>query len=454
MTIETINPATEKIIKIYQEMSEQNVSDIIDITHKAYLSWKHSPFLKRSDCLRKLANLLKDQIESFALLISTEMGKPITQAKAELEKCALLCNYYADHGEEFLQSKIIATDMQKSYVAYQPLGIVFGIMPWNFPFWQVFRFAIPNIMAGNGILLKHAPISTGAALAIEQLFEAAGFIKNLFRSLILSNEQAGKVIRHPLVSAVTLTGSPAAGKMVAAEAAKSIKKSVLELGGNDPYLILADANLENAAEACVTSRMTNAGQVCIAAKRLIVLESIHQPFLELILEKIKKYKFGDPSATETNFGPLARKDLRDKVHSQVTASIEKGAELTAGGILPEIQGFYYPPTILNNISKRTPAYAEEIFGPVISVIPVKDEDEAVYVANDSIYGLGGGIFTRDIAHGEALAEMLQVGSCTINGFVASDPRLPFGGIKNSGYGRELAIEGLHSFVNIKTISIK
>lgn len=455
MAIETVNPATGKIIQTFAEMSGHQIEKIITDTHTTYLTWRNNDFEKRAACMMRLAGLLKIRKSEYAILMATEMGKPITQGEAEIEKCALVCSHYAEHSADYLKERIIKTEMNKSYVMYQPLGVIFAIMPWNFPFWQVFRFAAPNIMAGNAALLKHAPISTGTSLAIEKLFTEAGFPENLFRSLIIADSHAEKVIAHPKVAAVTLTGSPRAGKIVGAEAAKELKKSVLELGGSDPYIILEDADLDAAAEICVASRMNNAGQVCIAAKRIIVVHSIKDKLMPLIREKIKKYKMGNPLNKETTLGPLARKDIRDKVHEQVTKCVEKGAELITGGIIPKDHGFYYPATILDNITHDMPAYHEEIFGPVISVISAANEEEAIKIANDTPYGLGAAIFTRDIQKGEKIAaEKIQAGTCVVNTLVASDPRLPFGGIKGSGYGRELSAEGIRSFVNTKTICIK
>jgi succinate-semialdehyde dehydrogenase / glutarate-semialdehyde dehydrogenase len=436
-------------------MSINEVNNIIESTHAAFLKWRDVDFGKRSASMHRIANILRQRKNEYAALMAQEMGKPLNQGEGEIEKCALVCDHYAEKAIEYLKSRIIPTEMEKSYVTYQPLGIIFAIMPWNFPFWQVFRFAAPTIMAGNAALLKHAPISTGTALAIEKLFIESGFVENLFRTLIISNDDASQVISHAKVTAVTLTGSLQAGRIVGAIAAKELKKSVLELGGCDPYIILEDADLEIAAEECVTSRMLNSGQSCIAAKRLIVLESIQDKFLTLLKEKIKKYKIGDPTDDNINCGPLARKDIRDKVHDQVQKSIMKGAELITGGKVPTQEGFYYPPTILKNIKKGMPAYDEEIFGPVIAIIIAKDEEEAIDIANDTCYGLGSGIFTKNIERGEKIAaEKIQAGLCAINTFVASDPRLPFGGIKNSGYGRELSAEGIRSFVNVKTINIK
>jgi len=455
MTIETRNPATGKLIHSYQEMSEQEVATIIDKMDAAYLKWREVSFDDRAIKMRNAADLLNKNIEQYATIISQEMGKPMTSARSEIKKCAWVCDHYADNAEEYLQARSIATEMTKSFVSYQPLGIVFAIMPWNFPFWQVFRFAVPTLMAGNSGLLKHAPISTGAGLAIEKIFLDAGFPENLFRTVILDNPGAAKVIANPKIVAVTLTGSERAGSIVGAEAAKSLKRVVLELGGSDPYIILEDADLEEAAEACVVSRLSNSGQVCIAAKRLIAVESISDEFKKIVLEKCKRYKMGDPTNDNTNFGPLARRDLRDEVHSQVMETVAMGATLLMGGEIPEREGYYYPATVLDNVNKGMPGYDAEIFGPVICFIDAKDEEDAIRIANDSRFGLAGAVFTQDVARGENIAATkIHAGACAVNSLVASDPRLPFGGIKQSGYGRELAAEGIRSFTNVKTVMVK
>ena len=455
MTIETVNPATGELIHKYTEMSDDELNKIIQDTHQAYLKWREYDLVSRSRFMIKLAELLLQRKKEYAILVATEMGKPLAQGEAEIEKCSMVCRHYAENAESYLKPRTIQTEMSKSYVTYQPLGVILAIMPWNFPFWQVFRFAAPNIMAGNAALLKHAPISTGTALVIEKLFREAGFPENIFRALIISDDKTDKVISHPLVVAVTLTGSPRAGKIVGSLAAKELKKSVLELGGSDPYLILEDADLEKAADACVKSRMNNAGQVCIAAKRVIAVKPVQDKLLSLIKEKLRAYKMGNPVNPGTTLGPLARKDIRDKVHEQVEKSIKKGAELIMGGKIPDEKGFYYPPTLLNNVDRDMPAFDEEIFGPVLAIIPAANEDEAISIANESPYGLGAAIFTEDLRRGEKIAvEKIEAGTCAVNTFVASDPRLPFGGVKNSGYGRELSAEGIRSFMNTKTINIK
>ena len=383
------------------------------------------------------------------------MGKPILQSKAEVEKCAWVCDYYADNAEKFLANEIIKTEFSKSYVSFQPLGVVLAIMPWNFPFWQVFRFAAPTLMAGNASVLKHASNVMGCAIAIEKIFNDAGFLENLFRTLVISSKKVEAVIRNKNVQAVTLTGSTPAGSTVASVAGSEIKKTVLELGGSDPYIILEDVDLESAAEICVNARLINSGQSCIAAKRFIVVEEIYKMFEELFVQKMKSKKMGNPLDESNHLGPQARTDLRNELHDQVKRSITKGAKLLLGGEIPNVKGAYYPPTVLSNISPGMPAYDDEIFGPVASLIKVKNEKEAIKVANATSFGLGAAVFTKDNERGEKIAEKeLVAGSCFVNDSVKSDPRLPFGGVKKSGYGRELSVLGIREFVNIKTVCRK
>ena len=387
--------------------------------------------------------------------MTLEMGKPIAQSRAEVEKCAWVCEYYAENAEKFLSDELITTDASKSFVTFQPLGVVLAVMPWNFPFWQVFRFAAPSLMAGNSGILKHASNVSGCALAIEEVFREAGFPKNLFKTILVPSSEMESVIKNEKIKAVTLTGSVPAGKSVAKTAGSVLKKTVMELGGSDPYVILEDADLEMAAETCVNARLINGGQSCIAAKRFIVVEKIYNEFEKLFVEKMKSKKMGDPFDESNDLGPQASVSLRDDLHKQVEKSIKLGAELLLGGKIPEIKGAYYPPTVLSNVKKGMPAYDEELFGPVAAIIKSKDETEAIKIANDTIFGLGAAVFTSDMKRGEKIAkEKLQAGCCFVNAFVKSDPRLPFGGIKESGYGRELSAFGIKEFVNIKTIYIK
>lgn len=454
MSIQTINPATGRLIKEYTEMHHSEVMQIIDEAYTAFLDWREISFAERARLMNKVVDLLRANKNTYAKIITEEMGKPITAALGEIEKCAWVCEHYAAQAEQYLQPKLIKTEMQKSYVCYQPQGIIFAIMPWNFPFWQIFRFAAPNIMAGNVAILKHAPISTGAALAIENIFKTAGFPSGIFRSLIIDVDEAAQVIAHPKIVGVTLTGSENAGKKVGALAASHLKKIVLELGGSDPYIVLEDADLDLAAEQAVKSRMNNSGQVCIAAKRLIVLKEVAKEFEMKVLQKLETVKMGDPLDPATNFGPLARADLRDQVDRQVQASLTQGATCLLGGKPLAGAGYFYPPTVLKDIIPGMPVYDEEIFGPVISLITAKDETDAIRIANDTRFGLAGAVYTRDIVRGERIArDKIVAGTCNVNTLVASDPRLPFGGTKCSGYGRELAAEGIREFMNIKTISV-
>jgi succinate-semialdehyde dehydrogenase/glutarate-semialdehyde dehydrogenase len=382
------------------------------------------------------------------------MGKPLKQGAAEVEKCALGCDYYADNAEAHLAPDTIKTENSKSYVAFEPLGVVLAIMPWNFPLWQVYRFAAPALMAGNVGVLKHASNVPGCALVIEEIFTQAGFPEGVFRTLLIGNKQVQAVIEHPLVRAVTLTGSTAAGKTVAAQAGAVLKKTVLELGGSDPYVVLEDADLDHAVQTCVNSRLINSGQSCIAAKRFVVVEPVLAAFTDRFVALMKTKKAGDPLIEGTDVGPQARRDLRDDLHKQVIASIERGATLLLGGEVPPGKGAYYPATVLADVKPGMPAYDEELFGPVAAIIGAKDEEDAVRIANDTIFGLGAAVFTKDAKRGERIARKLEAGATFVNRSVASDPRLPFGGIKESGYGRELGGYGIKEFVNVKTVCVK
>lgn len=450
----SINPANNKTIKSYTEMQGEEISQIISQADEAFNSWKETSFIHRTKLMHNVASVLRNNSEEYSLLMTTEMGKPIKQSRAEVEKCAWVCDYYADNAEKFLRDEIIKTEASKSFVSYQPLGVILAVMPWNFPFWQVLRFAAPNIMAGNAGLLKHASNVSGCALAIEDIFRKAGFPENLFRTLLVSSKNTSQVISHKKVQAVTLTGSVPAGKAVASLSGSLIKKTVLELGGSDPYIILEDADLEQAAISCVTSRLINAGQSCIAAKRFIIVESVYDQFEKLFIDFMSKKKMGDPLDEKNDLGPQASLQLRDELHDQVLRSVNQGAELILGGKIPDIDGAYYPPTILKNVKPGMPAFDEELFGPVAALIKAKDEDDAIELANKGIFGLGAAVFTNDLKRGERIAkEKFNAGCCFVNDFVKSDPRLPFGGIKESGYGRELSPFGIKEFVNIKTVYI-
>lgn len=453
--IEAINPATGELVQAYNLLKNSELQLKIERTHRAQAEWAATGFSHRRNLMLGAAQTLRSRQEEFAVLMVKEMGKTLKDARSEVEKCAWVCEYYAENAEKFLAPELVKTDASKSFISYRPLGIVLAVMPWNFPFWQVFRFAAPALMAGNGALLKHASNVPGCAAAIEEVFEKSGFPKALFTNLHISSKMVETVIRNPLVKAVTLTGSEPAGRSVAGIAGDCLKKTVLELGGSDPYVVLADADLEHAAEVCKSSRLINGGQSCISAKRIIVVKDVYDDFLKLFIEKMAAVRFGDPMNESNDMGPLARTDLRDELHEQVKNSISQGADCLLGGDIPAMAGSYYPPTILTNVKPGMPAYGEELFGPVAAVILAENEDEAVRIANDTTFGLGAAVFTGDAARGEQIAaERLSAGSCFVNGLVKSDPRLPFGGIEHSGYGRELSYFGIREFVNIKTVWVK
>ncbi len=455
MSIESINPASGKQIRKYKEFSQTQIDNKIDQTHKAWISWREKSFQDRSICMVKAGKVLRDRKNELARLMALEMGKPLAGGISEVEKCADVCDYYAKNAAEFLKNELVKTDASKSFITYNPMGVVLAVMPWNFPFWQVFRFLAPGLMAGNCGLLKHASNVPGCALAIESIMKESGFPKHVFQTLLVESDKISGILENDKIKAVTLTGSIAAGKKVAEKAGSLLKKSVLELGGSDPYLILEDADLELAAETCVNSRLINSGQSCIAAKRFIVVKKIEKEFLKLFTQKMAAKKMGDPLENGTDIGPQARQDLRDELHEQVKKSISQGAKCILGGKIPEGENAYYPATILTNIKKGMVAYQEELFGPVASIISAKDESQAIEIANDTSFGLGAAVFSKDLKRAEEIAsKQLQAGSCFVNSFVKSDPRLPFGGIKQSGYGRELGYFGIKEFVNIKTVYIK
>jgi succinate-semialdehyde dehydrogenase/glutarate-semialdehyde dehydrogenase len=454
MAFQSINPATGQTTAAYDEMTPAEARDAIARTHAAFLAWRRTSFAERSRLMRNAADILRAKARDYALLMAQEMGKPIRDGIAEAQKCALGCEYFAENAERFLAPQPVATEATKSFVAFNPLGVVLAVMPWNFPFWQVFRFAAPALMAGNGCVLKHASNVPGCALAIEQAFREAGFPEDLFRTLMIGSGEVGDVIDDPRIAAVTLTGSGPAGRAVASRAGAALKKTVLELGGADPYLILEDADPELAAAVCAKGRLVNTGQSCIAAKRFIVVEKIRPAFEALFVERMRAAKMGDPLQENTEIGPLARHDLRDALHGQVEASIAKGARLLLGGVVPDGPGAYYPPTVLTDVAPGMAAFDEELFGPVAAVIPVEDEEAAIEAANATAFGLGGGVITRDLARGERIAaERIESGCVFVNEAVRSDPRLPFGGVKESGYGRELSSYGIREFVNIKSVLV-
>jgi succinate-semialdehyde dehydrogenase/glutarate-semialdehyde dehydrogenase len=452
--MQSINPANGELIAEYPEPPPAEVAAILKASRDAFQKWRRTSFAERADPLRRAGTLLRERRDDLARLMALEMGKPLAQGRAEAEKCAWGCEYYAENAERFLAAQEIPTDATRSSVCFEPLGVVLAVMPWNFPFWQAFRFAAPALMAGNVSLLKHASSVSGCALAIEEVLHDAGIPKDAFRTLLVPSSRVGALIEAPEVAAVTLTGSTPAGLAVAAKAGACLKKSVLELGGSDPYLILEDADLEKAAEACATGRLINAGQSCIAAKRLLVVEPVLERFTELLVEQVAAWRLGDPFDESTNVGPQARRDLRHELHRQVQASVERGARLLLGGVVPDGPGAFYPPSVLVDVRPGMPAFDEELFGPVAAVTAVRDEEDGVRLANQTVFGLGAAVFTEDSARGERIArEELEAGSCFVNAFVKSDPRLPFGGVKESGYGRELGVFGIRELVNVKTVYV-
>lgn len=453
--MQTVNPYSGEVIQTYSEHSSDQVNDIIIQVDRAWQSWKKTGFAERRQKMYRLADLLDERKKSLADLITLEMGKVNREALAEVSKCAWVCRYYAENAESFLQNESIPIEASESFITYQSIGTVLAVMPWNFPFWQVFRFLSPALMAGNAGILKHASNVPGCALAIEQLVEEAGFPQNVFRTVLIGGAKVKEAINHPKIKAVTLTGSTPAGKAVAATAGAALKKSVLELGGSDPYIILEDADIREAARLCVSSRLLNAGQSCIGAKRFIVLDAVYEAFKAEFVRLMQQATFGDPMAEGTTIGPLARKDLRDELHQQVVQSVGQGATILCGGYVHEGDNAFYPPTVLENVMPGMPAYHEELFGPVASLFHVKSVDEAIRLANDTVFGLGAGIFTADLELAKELAEKgLEAGCVFVNDFVKSDPRLPFGGVKESGYGRELSVIGIREFVNVKTVVIR
>ena len=457
MSILSINPLNGEKVKEYTEDTEQEINTKIEQAHETWLSYQHTDYALRAKLLLKVAYLLIERKDELAILMATEMGKPLKQGVGEILKCASVCKYYAENGEAFLTDQSIKTDATKSYVSFRPIGVVLAVMPWNFPFWQVFRFLAPALMAGNCGLLKHSSGVTGCALAIEQVVKDAGFEGDVFKALICNSKSSANVIAHPLVKAITLTGSTGAGKSIAAQAGKFLKKTVLELGGSDPYIILADADLPVAAKICADARLINNGQSCIAAKRFIVVKEVEEDFTRLFKEHMEEKITGDPFKEDTDLGPMARADLRNELHHQVQKCVKQGAVCILGGKIPFADGehAFYQPTILTGVKKGMLAYDEEIFGPVAAIITAEDADDAIRIANDTNFGLGSAVFTKDAALAEDIARnKLAAGSSFVNAAVKSDQALPFGGINESGYGRELSMFGIHEFVNIKTVYIR
>jgi succinate-semialdehyde dehydrogenase / glutarate-semialdehyde dehydrogenase len=454
MPLVSANPATGEQIATYPEMNPAEVEKALATSASCFHDWHRAGFESRAAVMRGVASVLRARKQELARLMATEMGKPLNQGESEVEKCATTCEYFAANAAKFLASEEIATDATRSFVSYQPLGLVLGVMPWNFPLWQALRYAAPTVMAGNTTLLKHSSNVTGCALAIEELFREAGAPQGVFTTLRLGSTRVGELIDDPRVAAVTLTGSTPAGQAIAARAGKALKRTVLELGGSDPYVILDDADIEAAVSTCVASRLINSGQSCVAAKRFIYTPTRQAQIERLFGELMAQKRMADPLESP-DVGPQAREDLREQLHRQVTESVARGARVLLGGTKPSSSGAFYPPTVLADVRKGMPAYDEELFGPVAALIVARDETDALRVANDSSFGLGAAIFTRDVARGTKLAtEELAAGNCFVNTFVRSDPRLPFGGIKQSGYGRELGVWGIREFVNVKTVYVQ
>ncbi|MBA0917000.1 MAG: NAD-dependent succinate-semialdehyde dehydrogenase [Nitrosomonadaceae bacterium] len=449
----SLNPATNKIVKTYTSWDSHHLATALQQTDIAQQKWSQTSFDERVVKMSCAARLLRERAADYGRMISIEMGKPIREAYDEVEKCALICDYYAVHAQNFLRDEMAQTEASRSYVSYQPLGVVLGVMPWNFPFLQVIRFSAPALMAGNGCVLKHASNVPQCGLAIEQLFLNAGFPASLFTTLMIESADVVEAIASRHVHAVTITGSEAAGRVVAAHAGQHLKKCVLELGGSDAFIILKDADLELAATNAVKSRFQNCGQSCIAAKRIIPVAEIADEFVSIFMQKTRDLKMGDPLSENIQMGPLARLDLREYLHLQVCDSIAQGAEALLGCKPISGEGAFYSPSILDRVTVKTRAYHEELFGPVAIVIRATDESEAIHIANDTRFGLGSSIWSCDSIRAEKIARQVHAGSSFINGIVRSDPRLPFGGIKSSGFGRELSSHGIREFVNVKSIWI-
>ncbi|WAJ70079.1 NAD-dependent succinate-semialdehyde dehydrogenase [Catenovulum adriaticum] len=453
-TTKTINPSTEQVLEEFQLLSLDEANQAVDKAHEAFLSWKKASTEKRAELVLNLAKLIRENKQELAALMTKEMGKPKNQGEQEVEMCAAICEYTATEAIKALESEVREVDGGKAIISYQPIGVILGIQPWNFPLYQVIRYSISNIMAGNTTVLKHAPNVFGMAVKIQNMYEEAGFPKYVYQSLLTEATIASKLIAHEKIRGVTFTGSESVGKKIAEIAGSYAKKTVLELGSNDAFIVLDDADIETTVKACVTARMINNGETCVSAKRFVITEAKYDEFKEAFVKQLKETKMGNPNEDETDLGPMAREDLRDKLHEQVKESIDKGATALLGCEVPDMKGFYYTPSILENVKPGMPAYDDELFGPVAAFIKVKDNEEAIKVANDSRYGLGGGIFSKDEDKAVQMAiEEFDTGMVNINGYGLAQPSLPFGGVKSSGYGREHGGFGITEFVNIKSVMI-
>ena len=452
--MKSINPVNNILIHDYFEISKAEVDVILNDTQVAWRDWRSTSFTYRSQLVKQLAEELRKNQREYAEIITQEMGKPISESMGEVEKSAWVCEFYAEKAERMLADEYMESDASQSFVSFEPIGVILAVMPWNFPFWQVFRFVAPALMAGNGAVLKHASNVMGSAIAIEKSIERAGFPKNIFRNLLVSSKQVKRIIENPIIKATSITGSEYAGSRVAETSGKEIKKSVLELGGADAFIVLSDADLKEAAKWGVFSRMLNNGQSCIAAKRFILEKEIADEYIKLIQTELESWTIGDPLRADTKIGPLARKDLMIDLEEQINDARDKGAEVVVGGKRIDGVGYYFQPTIIKNLKPEMRIYREETFGPVFSIFIVDDADAAIALANDSEFGLGGSLWTSDDEKGIILARRIESGAVFVNGMTKSDPRLPFGGIKKSGFGRELSQYGIKEFVNLKTIWIK
>lgn len=451
----TINPATGKTIATYDLMDQDQVFEAVENCHAAFHDWRKRTLDERAEQMRAIGKELRDRKDEFAALMTQEMGKTLKQAVQEVQLCASICDWTADNGPDKLKDEIRELQQGvRGVVTFQPIGVIYGIQPWNFPAYQVVRYSIASLMAGNGVMLKHAENVTGSGEMLRDIYEAAGLPKHLFTVIRTTNDISEKVVHHEKVRGVTFTGSESTGKIIAQQAAQALKKSVMELGSNDAYIVLEDADLDQAVKACVTGRIYNNGETCVAAKRFVVVDSLYDQFRDAFVERMKGVKMGDPTAEDTGLGPMAREDLRDKLADQVEESVRNGATVLCGGEVPDREGYYYPATVLEDVKPGQPAYDDELFGPVAALIRARDDDDAMRIANDSRFGLGGGIFSKDIDKAVRMAtEQFDTGMVFINGFGLAVPNMPFGGVKHSGYGREHGGFGMHEFVNIKGISV-
>jgi len=453
--LQTVNPATGEPGRSYEQHGLEEALEAANAAHLAFLAWRRTSFAERATIIRKAAGILRARKDEFARLMTEEMGKTLDDGRAEIEKCAFQCDWFAEHAEHYLAAEPVDIGGEEAFVTFNPIGVVLAVMPWNFPFWQVFRAVAPALMAGNGMLLKHASNVPGSALAIEEVLHQAGVPRDLFRTLLLPSSDVEGLIKDQNIAAVTLTGSVAAGRSVATAAGSVLKKCVLELGGSDAYIILEDADVEAAAKIAATARMVNGGQSCIAGKRFIVVRPILEPFERALVEAMRGYEMGDPAKEGTKLGPMQSVKARDDIHRQVEQSIAKGAKMLLGGKVPDRPGAWYPATVLTDVRPGQPAHDEEVFGPVAAIIAADDEQDAVRIANDSEFGLGSGVLTSDLDRGRRIAaQELEAGLSFVNENVRSDPRTPFGGVKHSGYGRECSAYGIREFVNIKTVHVK